>query len=195
MPPACFCSMFFMELRGNWTCLSDGAREHTAGSISTCVRSLMTQSGSPPVSPLGGASRRKRRRARWPSSSCRGCGPRSTLSPTPTCKLRAVQDGDRRVVDFVISDANPAACDACGLERGRLVGRKLPEVFPGHESAGLLDMCREVAVSGRSLILDSFRCRHGRDGGQRLFDIRAARAGDSPVYTWREAAASRECPQ
>ncbi len=58
--------------------------------------------------------------------------------------LQAVGDGE----DFVFTDLNPAGERIDQVERGRLVGRLIGDVFPGSEASGLLEVLRRVWRTG-----------------------------------------------
>ncbi|MBL8658520.1 MAG: PAS domain-containing protein [Rhodospirillales bacterium] len=58
--------------------------------------------------------------------------------------LSAVGEAD----DFVFTDLNPAGERIDQVERGKLVGRPISDVFPGAEASGLLEVLRRVWRTG-----------------------------------------------
>lgn len=112
----------------------------------------------------------------------------------PFVILKAERDTEGRIVDFVYEFANDAACDETRVAPGTLVGRRLLELLPGHRDAGLFDEYRRVVESGEPLAVDNFAFEDGRDGDprERVFDVRAVKAGDGIAYTWRDVTARVE---
>lgn len=105
----------------------------------------------------------------------------------PQVLLETVRDESGRIVDFVYTDANPAACTYNGLEYQDLVGARLLDLLPGHTSSGLLESYRQVVETGDPLVLDDFvYAQELLGGGQRHYDVRAVRVGDGLSYTWRD---------
>ncbi|MEI6623025.1 MAG: PAS domain S-box protein, partial [Actinomycetes bacterium] len=105
----------------------------------------------------------------------------------PHVLLEAVRDGSGEIVDFVYTDANPAACTYNGLAYRDLMGARLLELLPGHVASGLLDQYQHVVQTGEPLALNDFVYAQELLGGvQRYYDIRAARVGDGLSYTWRD---------
>lgn len=104
----------------------------------------------------------------------------------PHVNLRAVRDSGGHIVDFVFTIANDAACAYNRISRDRLVGATILGLFPAHASTGLLDMYREVVETGVPLVLDDYPYPHEIVGGERYFDIRAVRVGDTLSFTWRD---------
>ncbi len=106
----------------------------------------------------------------------------------PLVILRAVRDGTGRIVDFIYDYANAAAGAANRVTPHDLVGRRLMEFLPAHESAGLLTAYSRVIETGEPLVLDGFAYADAWGGErlERIFDVRASRLGESLVYTWRD---------
>ncbi len=104
----------------------------------------------------------------------------------PHVMLEAVRDGQGRIIDFLYTDANEAACEYNHLERARLVGRRLLELLPAHTSTGLLDLYRHALESGQPLVLNDFVYPHEILAEERRYDIRAVRVGDALSFTWRD---------
>jgi diguanylate cyclase (GGDEF)-like protein/PAS domain S-box-containing protein len=104
----------------------------------------------------------------------------------PHVMMEAVRDGQGRIIDFLYTDANEAACNYNHLERAQLVGRRLLELLPAHTSTGLLDLYRHALESGQPLVLNDFVYPHEILAEERRYDIRAIRVGDSLSFTWRD---------
>ncbi|MEI8082850.1 MAG: PAS domain S-box protein, partial [Actinomycetes bacterium] len=105
----------------------------------------------------------------------------------PHVVFEAVRDDSGRIVDFVYTDANDAACSYNGVERGALVGAHLLDLLPGHQATGLLALYSQVVDTGEPLVLDDFSYELELLGGEsRYFDIRAVRVSDGLSYTWRD---------
>ncbi len=104
----------------------------------------------------------------------------------PHVMLEAVRDSQGRIIDFLHTDANEAACEYNHLERARLVGRRLLELLPAHTSTGLLDLYRQALESGQPLVLNDFVYPHEILAEERRYDIRAIRVGDALSFTWRD---------
>lgn len=105
----------------------------------------------------------------------------------PYVLLTPVRDSTGRIVDFVFSDANDAACVYNGIPREQLIGARLLDILPGHLSTGLLDTYRNVVETGEPLVLDDFAYdQELRGGAERRYDIRGVKVGDAISYTWRD---------
>ncbi len=106
----------------------------------------------------------------------------------PHVTLDAVRDpASGVIVDFVYSDANPAAVDYLQTTYGELVGTPLAGALPGVDTTGLLARYAEVVETGHPLALDDFVYPyHELFGDERRYDIRATRVGDGISLTWRD---------
>ncbi|MBK9739464.1 MAG: PAS domain S-box protein [Actinobacteria bacterium] len=104
----------------------------------------------------------------------------------PHVLLTAVRDESGSIVDFTYLDANVAACEYNKMSREDLVGSRLLDLLPGHEAAGLLSLYSAAIDSGEPLVLDDFAYPNEIHQGERYYDIRAVRVGDSLSYTWRD---------
>lgn len=101
--------------------------------------------------------------------------------------LTAIRDESGTIVDFEYIDANRAACEYNGVTYDQLIGTRLLDLLPGHQSTGLLDQYRTVIETSEPLVLDDYvYATEVRGGEERHFDIRAVASGDSIVYTWRD---------
>ena len=104
----------------------------------------------------------------------------------PHVMLEAVRDEKGKIIDFLYTDANEAACSYNKLSRAQFVGRRLLELLPGHTSTGLLDMYRNALESDQPLVLNDFVYPHEILAQERRYDIRAIRVGDALSFTWRD---------
>jgi len=106
----------------------------------------------------------------------------------PLVLLRPVRDDAGRIVDFVYAYANDAARKTEVLGRKELVGRRVLELFEQIGAGGLFDRCASVAETGEPLALDDFTYPGpwGAQANRRFFDLRASKAGELLVLTWRD---------
>jgi diguanylate cyclase (GGDEF)-like protein/PAS domain S-box-containing protein len=105
----------------------------------------------------------------------------------PRVLMEAVRDDAGRVVDFVYVEASPAACEYTGRAREDLVGARLSEVLTNGPGSGLLEMFRQVVLSGEPLRRDDYA--HGPElsgGGRVRLDLQVAKIDDGVSYTWRD---------
>jgi diguanylate cyclase (GGDEF)-like protein/PAS domain S-box-containing protein len=104
----------------------------------------------------------------------------------PHVMLEAIRDERGTIVDFRYVDANDAACADSHLSKEEFVGSRLTDVFPGLSGSGLLVICAAAVESGEPLFLDDFSYPFDVHNGERRYDIRGIRVGDSLSYTWRD---------
>ena len=106
----------------------------------------------------------------------------------PFVLLRPLCDPAGRIVDFVYEYANDAACESNVLAREELVGMRVLERVTQLALVGLFDAYVTVCETGEPLALDDFAqpSRRGGEPEQRCFDVRALKAGELLVLTWRE---------
>ncbi len=104
----------------------------------------------------------------------------------PYLTLHPLRNGDGSVVDFVILDANVAACADLGLQRNQLSGAGLLERLPAHAEAGLLERYVHVVETGEPLVLNDFSLRHDPGEQPHILDIRVVQVGDGLSCTWRD---------
>jgi PAS domain S-box-containing protein/diguanylate cyclase (GGDEF)-like protein len=105
----------------------------------------------------------------------------------PHVMLQALRDPSGRIVDFVFTDANEAACLYNAKSKAELLGMRMLELLPGHAGTGLLAMYAAVVETGEPLALDDFTYAHEAQHGElRYYDVRAVRQGDALSYTWRD---------
>jgi diguanylate cyclase (GGDEF)-like protein/PAS domain S-box-containing protein len=100
--------------------------------------------------------------------------------------LRPIRGSYGKVVDFMVADANHAACVGTNLTREHMVGRRLIEVLPGLASGELPSKFAETLDNGNPLVLND-QLYPGTDGrGESHFDLRAVKIGESVSLTWRD---------
>ena len=106
----------------------------------------------------------------------------------PFVLLRPLLDQTGAIVDFVYEYANDAASETNVLAREELVGMRVLERVTQLAPVGLFDAYVTVFETGESLALDDFAQpnRRGGEPDQRFFDVRALKAGELLVLTWRE---------
>lgn len=104
----------------------------------------------------------------------------------PHLLFEAVRDDSARIVDFVIVEANAAACGLSGLAYEQLIGTRLLDMTADRLS-GLMPAYRRVVDTGESLVLDDFpHPAPPPERGTRWYDIRGVRADDWLSLTWRD---------
>jgi PAS domain S-box-containing protein len=105
----------------------------------------------------------------------------------PFVLLRPLREGGE-IVDFVYEYANEAACKSSVLAGGQLIGTRMLERLIHLAPVGLFDAYVTVMNSEKPLALDDFAQprRRGGDPEQRFFDLRALKAGELLVLTWRD---------
>ena len=96
-------------------------------------------------------------------------------------------------MDFVYEYGNEAACVANRVAREELVGRRILDLLPEHQSAGLIELYARTVETGEPLVLDDFGYTDSWGGEKmdRVFDIRASKLGDAIAYTWRDVTERR----
>jgi PAS domain S-box-containing protein len=106
----------------------------------------------------------------------------------PFVLLTPLHDDAGGIVDFVYAYANEAACVANVLGREELVGLRVLERVTQLAPVGLFDEYVTVIETGEPLVLDDFAQpnRRGGEPDHRCFDVRALRAGELLVLTWRD---------
>ena len=102
----------------------------------------------------------------------------------PHVLIQVVRDDHDRTVDFICSQANAAACDYLGMERGRLVGARLLDVLPERAGMQLLPLLNGTMETGQPLVLDDFLYSSETYGWERRYDARVVRVRDGLSCTW-----------
>jgi PAS domain S-box-containing protein len=92
------------------------------------------------------------------------------------------------IVDFVYEYANDAACEASVLTREQLIGTRMLQRRVHLEPVGLFHAYVTVMETNEPLALDDFAqpSRRRGDPDRRFFDLRALRADELLVLTWRD---------
>lgn len=104
----------------------------------------------------------------------------------PHITLQPLRNGAGQVVDFVILDANGAACADLGLTCEQLVGARFQERLPAHHAAGLLARYGAVIETGEPLALNDFCLGDGHRDDHPILDIRVVRVEGGLSCTWRD---------
>jgi PAS domain S-box-containing protein len=92
------------------------------------------------------------------------------------------------IVDFVYEYANDAVCEATGLSREQLIGTRMLARRIHLAPVGLFDAYVTAMESDRPLALNDFAqpSRTEGDPDRGFFDLRALKAGELLVLTWRD---------
>jgi len=109
----------------------------------------------------------------------------------PYVITEAVRNEDGRVVDFLYKDANPAACAWIGIDRDRLLGRRMLEVDPAVATTGLMRLLADTAERGHPAAAEAFPFPRRADG-IRCLDIRAERFEGGLGIAWRDVTERRK---
>lgn len=104
----------------------------------------------------------------------------------PHILLRAIRDARNKITDFLVADANDAACRYNRLPREGFVGHRLLEILPAHVATGLLALYCRAIESGEPLVLDDYLYPHDILAESRYYDIRGVKVGDALSFTWRD---------
>jgi PAS domain S-box-containing protein len=112
----------------------------------------------------------------------------------PFVLLRPLREGGE-IVDFVYESANDAACETNVLGREELVGTRMLRRLTQLAPVGLFDAYVTVIETNDPLVLDDFAQpnRRGGEPDQRFFDVRALKAGELLVLTWRDVTEHDRC--
>jgi len=103
----------------------------------------------------------------------------------PHVILESVRE-DGRIVDFVYTAANEAACVYNGLSQDELIGSRLLSLLPGHDEAGLIADYARVVETGQPLLIDDLPYHPETAAAAGWFDVRAVKIGESISYTWSD---------
>jgi diguanylate cyclase (GGDEF)-like protein/PAS domain S-box-containing protein len=109
----------------------------------------------------------------------------------PYVIVEPVRDAGGRVVDFIYTEANPAACAWIGVDRHHLLGRRMLEVYPAVETTGLLKIFIDTAEHGLPATVEAFPFPHDKEG-MRWLDIRAVRVENQVGLAWRDVTERHE---
>ncbi|MEA9999725.1 EAL domain-containing protein [Cryobacterium sp. RTS3] len=105
----------------------------------------------------------------------------------PYVLVQAVRNFNGTVIDFLVDEANPAACAFHGLPEGQFIGGSLLNPMPAAISGALGALCAEVLEQGVPCHRDGFRASspHG-NRPDRWYDFHAAPVGDRVSVIWRD---------
>ena len=146
-------------------------------------------SGRLPIEEYGSASdsHLNELRARLSTSEERFVASIDTLID-PFVLLRPLLNEAGKVTDFVYEYANDAACETNMVAREELVGMRVLERFTQLAPVGLFDAYAAVIETSEPLALNDFAQPDtpGDEPDQRFFDVRALKAGELLVLTWRD---------
>ena len=109
----------------------------------------------------------------------------------PYVIVEPVRDAGGHVVDFIYTEANPAACAWIGVDRHHLLGRRMLEVYPAVEATGLLKIFIDTAEHGLPATVEAFPFPHDKEG-MRWLDIRAVRVKNQVGLAWRDVTERHE---
>ena len=105
----------------------------------------------------------------------------------PHVLMTPIRSSNGRLVDFLITDANEAGAVDHGVPREELVGSRLSEVAPSEIDSGIFPHYEACLETGVPMVLDGFLLTDDARGGEvRAFDLRATRAVDGLIVTWRD---------
>ncbi|MCB0899915.1 MAG: EAL domain-containing protein [Actinobacteria bacterium] len=104
----------------------------------------------------------------------------------PFVVMTPVRDEDGEIRDFVFSQANSAAASELLVEIDDLIGSHFLTMFPHLEDQGVLHAYATVMATGDPLVVDDAKLFNDVLGEPRRYDLRAAKAGDELVLTWRD---------
>lgn len=105
----------------------------------------------------------------------------------PFMLLSAVRDRSGAIVDFVVTEANPAALETYGVHLDQILGQRLSVLHPAVMATDLFAMYVDVIEMGRRLILDDWVFPRGaRQEQLGRYDLRAVKVGDAVSQTWRD---------
>lgn len=90
------------------------------------------------------------------------------------------------ISDFLITDANPAACHFLGLPREDFLGKRLRQIFPPVFAGKLLEAGHVTLESALPLVLDNFAYSAPGSAAEQFLDIRAVKFNDSLSLSWRD---------
>jgi len=105
----------------------------------------------------------------------------------PYVLVEATRDAHGTVSDFIITEANPAACAFHRMTREQYLGGSLLNPMPAAISGSLVELCTQVLSTGSPQTLNDFHYVSPREGGQdRWYDFRGAPLGDGVSLVWRD---------
>ena len=103
--------------------------------------------------------------------------------------LSPVRDAGGEIVDFRLQYVNDAYCELVGLERERVIGRRVGELFPKFPGSERFELYRRVAVTGEACRTDDVQLPQiyaGTALASRVFDTVIASMGEELVVSARD---------
>ncbi|WP_181397312.1 sensor domain-containing protein [Cryobacterium arcticum] len=105
----------------------------------------------------------------------------------PYVLVEAVHDDRGAIVDFTITEANPAACVFHRMTRDEILGSSLLGPMPAAISDSLTALCIDVLRTAEPQDLNGIHALSSQDdGGDRWYDFRGAPVGDGVSVVWRD---------
>ncbi len=105
----------------------------------------------------------------------------------PYVLVEALRDAQGGILDFIITEANPAACRFHRMSREQILGGSLLNPMPAAISRSLAELCTGVLDTGEPRTIDGFHYASPREGGaDRWYDFRGAPLGDGVSMVWRD---------
>ena len=101
--------------------------------------------------------------------------------------MRSVDGPDGAVVDYLILEANQAACSYMQQEREAIVGQMLLGIFPQMQSNGLFDIFSDASTRGIPVAVDDFvYANHELLKDDRVFDVQLNPSREFLSVNWRD---------
>jgi len=109
------------------------------------------------------------------------------VSPDAYFLLQASYGAMGAILDFLVLEANQAACHYLQQERETVIGQRISTLLPNLQGSGLMDQCIECLRSGAALELNDFAYgQHGAEEEVRVYDLRGYASGNLLTLTWRD---------
>ena len=128
-------------------------------------------------------------RGPWPDNWSEPARMRAALASMldPHLLLEPIRSSSGVVVDFVIVDANDAACVFTSMAREDLIGSCILDLAHGKPSAWIMEMYAHTFDTGEPMVLDGLRYQNAVLGPEvRQLDVRAVRFSDALSVSWRD---------
>ena len=112
--------------------------------------------------------------------------------------LSPVRDADGEITDFRYRYVNDAYCGLVGFNRGRLLGRRVGEVFPQFVGGERFELYRRVALTGEPCRTDEVQLPSTWDGtalASGVLDTVIASMGEDLVVSVRDISDRRQAEQ
>jgi PAS domain S-box-containing protein len=112
--------------------------------------------------------------------------------------LSPVRDADGEITDFRYRYVNDAYCGLLGFDRGRLLDRRVSEVFPRFLSGERFELCRHVALTGEPCRTDELQLPSmwaGTALASRVLDTVIASMGEDLVVSVRDITDRKQAEQ